>query len=163
MQKHINNKYFRVQDAMGHTFVMVPERDFIQHTKLIQEQDLDIQTLRKDLEWKNKQLASAVQSYEKLNTNYYLDVNKARILQREQDAKAYSWWKKEAGKYKALYRDLNKEVYFGNKDAVKKQEAQVKILKNNVRTLSALLYNRIGKSTYIAGIEEYSDSTSNAF
>lgn len=163
MQKHINNKYFRVQDAMGHTFVIVPERDFIQHTKEIQEQTIDIQKLQKDLEWKNKQLASAVQRYENIEKNYYLDVNRARILQREQDAKAYSWWKKEATKYKALYRDLNKEVYFSNKDAVEKQEAQVKILKNNVKTLSALLYNLIEPSTYIADIEEKSDSTSNAF
>lgn len=167
MQKHINNKYFRVQDAFGDTFVMVPERDFIQHTKVIQEQKVDIQKLRKELEWKTKQLTSAVESYEKLNTNYYLDINKTRIRQRQEDAKIYSWWKKEAGKYKALYRDLNKQVYFEGKDAESKWEKKYKTLVSAIDAPVNILQNicngHVYEEIHIKYPEDKNFSPPNAF
>ena len=92
---HEANRYGRAEDQLGRTYVLVPESEFIQHCReavdyggkadRIQSRFLEIQD-----------------KYHKLKLEFNeairLQIDKARIQQRQEDAKVYAHWRDKCKK-----------------------------------------------------------------
>jgi len=106
---HDANKYMRVQDALQQTYVLVPEKDFIQHCREYAEANAWPRLTKERLERLEATHVEVVRNFAKLQETFKEEVNKARIKQRQEDAKVYAHWRDTAKNLSEEKKKLSKE------------------------------------------------------
>lgn len=104
---HQANKYHRIQDTQGRIGVIVPETDFILHTKQMNDLANKVKGMEEDLKKLNAKHHEYLAYKRDTLATIEKEIQKARTQQRQEDAKVYAHWR---DKCKALEEQIKSSV-----------------------------------------------------
>lgn len=103
---HQANKYHRIQDTQGRIGVIVPEVDFILHTKQMNDLANKVKGMEEDLRRLNAKHHEYLDYKRNVQETIAKEVQKARTQQRQDDAKVYAHWRDKAKELEDQVKEL---------------------------------------------------------